>query len=336
VPNFRTTTVARIIEQRKGLQRVELDGDLGRAQVLTDVIGTVEEGDEVVVNTTAVDLALGTGGWHFVHWNLSRREWLQPGPGHVMKMRYTGIQLDTGAVEEHDGYTEIESLDGTPVVVCELHSQLAAVVAGARSVKSEISIAYVMTDQAALPLALSDLVHELRGRSLLDCTVTAGQAFGGDFESVNVPSALQVAVSLGQVDMVVVGQGPGVVGTGTELGFSGIEVASIADVSHRLGAVSYVALRWSGADSRARHRGMSHHSKTVLKLSDERVRVAIPSSASEVDVGAHVVEVVDVPDPQSLFADLGIEVNSMGRSAKDDPGFFEYSIAAGIAAAQNI
>ena len=29
-------------------------------------------GDRVVVNTTAVDLGLGTGGWHVVHWNLAR------------------------------------------------------------------------------------------------------------------------------------------------------------------------------------------------------------------------------------------------------------------------
>ena len=32
-------------------------------------------------NTTAVDLGLGTGGWHVVHWNLSRATWSEPGPG---------------------------------------------------------------------------------------------------------------------------------------------------------------------------------------------------------------------------------------------------------------
>jgi len=28
------------------------------------------------VNTTAVDLGLGTGGWHIVHWNLARDGWV--------------------------------------------------------------------------------------------------------------------------------------------------------------------------------------------------------------------------------------------------------------------
>ena len=39
---------------------------------------------DVVVNTTAVDLGLGTGGWHVVHWNLDARrvERARPGPHH--------------------------------------------------------------------------------------------------------------------------------------------------------------------------------------------------------------------------------------------------------------
>ena len=34
--------------------------------------GTVAVGDRVVLNTTAVELGLGTGGWHVVHWNTAR------------------------------------------------------------------------------------------------------------------------------------------------------------------------------------------------------------------------------------------------------------------------
>jgi hypothetical protein len=68
--------------------------------VLVDLVGSVAVGDQVVLNTTAVELGLGTGGWHFVHWNLARDEWSQPGPGHIMKLRYTSLQTDTGAAEE--------------------------------------------------------------------------------------------------------------------------------------------------------------------------------------------------------------------------------------------
>ena len=62
-------------------------------------------GDRVVLNTTAVDLGLGTGGWHVVHWNTAREVFEDPGPGHIMKLRYTSLQVDAGSTEEHDAGT---------------------------------------------------------------------------------------------------------------------------------------------------------------------------------------------------------------------------------------
>ena len=50
-----------------------------------------------------------------------------------------------------------------------------------------------MTDAAALPLAFSRLVRELTAAELLDATITAGQAFGGDYECVTVASVLLAA-----------------------------------------------------------------------------------------------------------------------------------------------
>src|SRR5688500_20355858 len=96
----RTGVVVEVLEQRAGLQAVLVEG--AKAYVLTALVGEVAVGDEVVVNTTAVELGLGTGGWHVVHWNLERDSWSQPGPGHIMKMRYTSLQADTGAAEEAD------------------------------------------------------------------------------------------------------------------------------------------------------------------------------------------------------------------------------------------
>src|SRR5262249_47371421 len=103
VPRFVSRAVAKVLSERTGLQRVELD-DTSRAFVLTALIGPVAPGDRVIVNTTAVDLGLGTGGWHVVHWNLERDRWDEPGSGHVLKLRYTSLQVDTGAAEEqgHD------------------------------------------------------------------------------------------------------------------------------------------------------------------------------------------------------------------------------------------
>ena len=122
MPSFGTATVTEVLAERPGLQRVATDA--GRAYVLTELTGPVAVGDEVVLNTTAVELGLGTGGWHVVHWNLARESWSSPGRGHIMKLRYTSLQVDTGAAEE-DHADVPGDLDGMPVVACALHSQVA-------------------------------------------------------------------------------------------------------------------------------------------------------------------------------------------------------------------
>ena len=67
MPRFDAARVAQILSERNGLQRLLLD-DGTRAYALSEVVGSASEGDLVIVNTTAVDLDLGTGGWHVVHW----------------------------------------------------------------------------------------------------------------------------------------------------------------------------------------------------------------------------------------------------------------------------
>src|SRR5690349_13231397 len=103
MPSYRAGVVSEVLEARPGLQRVLVDLGAGgeRAYVLTQLVGPVTAGDRVVVNTSAVELGLGTGGWHVVHWNLSRDEWTEPadaaGPETVMKLRYTSLQVDVRA-----------------------------------------------------------------------------------------------------------------------------------------------------------------------------------------------------------------------------------------------
>ena len=126
MPSFVTATVSEVLVERPGLQRVSTDA--GRAYVLTDLVGPVAAGDRVVLNTTAVELSLGTGGWHVVHWNLARDAWSQPGAGHIMKLRYTSLQADTGAAEELHADLPAD-LDGLPVVAATLHSQVGVVAA---------------------------------------------------------------------------------------------------------------------------------------------------------------------------------------------------------------
>jgi hypothetical protein len=331
MPSFRSGRVTAILAERRGLQRVEVDGE--RAYVLTDLVGPVAPDDEVVMNTTAVDLGLGTGGWHVVHWNLSRRSWSAPGRGHVMKLRYTSLQADIGATEEH---REVPTeLDGTPVVACTLHSQVACVAAAFKHTDPEARLAYVMTDGAALPLALSELVVAMTESGLIDGTVTAGNAFGGDLEAVNIPSALALAVHELEADAVVVGMGPGVVGTGTTLGTTALEAVGVLDATAALGGKPVLALRVSLADSRSRHTGVSHHSRTVLALARSGVRVPVPTGF-ELDAPRHLVEIVDPPDMALTLAAHHVQVSSMGRGPEDDPAFFAAAGAAGTLAGRMV
>lgn len=351
MPSFRSGKVLRLLEERPGLQRVEVDIGDGpeRAYVLPQLTGTVAVGDRVVVNTTAVELGLGTGGWHVVHWNLERDAWSERGPGHIIKGRYTSFQADVGSTEEHaTDLSEIESIDRMPVVAAPLHSQLPAVAVAFKDRAPKARLAYVMTDGAGLPLALSDLVAALRARNLVDATVTCGNAFGGDYEAVSIFSALVVARHAAHADASVVAMGPGIVGTNTRLGFSGMEVGSILDAAVALGGQPIACLRISFADPRIRHAGLSHHSATALRVAcRERAVVAVPrltdpeATRLRADLDARIGdrhELVDVksPDVLSLFALHGLDVESMGRPAEADPALFLAGGAAGALAAERL
>lgn len=331
--NFATAKAVEVLEERAGLIRVRLD-DGARAYALTQLTGPVAAGDDLVVNTTAVDRGLGTGGWHVVHWNLSRPPFREEGPGHLMKLRYTSVQVDTGAGEEDDPDLP-DGLDGIPVVVTGLHSQVPIVVAAIHRDAPAARIAYVMTDGGALPLAMSDVVARLRDRGLLVGTVTAGHAFGGDVEALNVPSALALARHRFGADVVVVGMGPGVAGTGSRLGFSGLEVAPALDAAAWLDGRPIACLRCSDADGRARHRGISHHSRTVLDAVRSEVDVAVPPEVEPL-AGRHRWHEVEPGDVAAMLAADDLPVRSMGRGIDDDPVFYRAAASAGVLAASSL
>jgi hypothetical protein len=317
MPRFQRATVTDLLEERDGLQRITTT--LGRAYALTRLVGRVEVSDDVILNTTAVDLDLGTGGWHVVHWNLARDEWAGDGGGHIMKLRYTSLQADTGSAEEtHDDIPD--RIDGLPVVACTVHSQVGVVTTVLRHLRPTARLVYVMTDGASLPIALSDLVHTMRARGVLDATVTAGHAFGGDLEAVTVASGLCLAKHVARADVAVVGMGPGVVGTGTGLGTTALEAASVLDTSGALGGRPILCVRASDGDHRERHLGTSHHAETVLRLARVEVEAPDDTTARHLDVRA-------------ILDAAGVAVTTMGRTPNDDPLFFRTAAAAAVAAA---
>ena len=332
MPAFSELVVAEVLLRRPGITRVRLT-DGSRAYALTDVTGPVDVGDTVVVNTTALDLSLGSGGWHVVHWNATKGAWAQPGPGHLMKLRYTSLQADVGAGEE-EGQLPDSTLDGIPVVVAGVHSQVPAITAAIARRRPGTRVVYVMTDGAALPIAMSDLVIAQRERGLLVGTVTAGHAFGGDVEALNVPAALVLARHRLEAEVMVVAMGPGSAGTGSRLGFTALEVAPALDAAAWLEGRPIACLRCSEGDPRPRHRPISHHTLTALEATRSSVLVAQPPGIDRPEGSRHRWMPVDPGDPEALLADFELSVTTMGRSVAQDRIYFAAAAASGVLAAQ--
>jgi hypothetical protein len=326
---------------------VSVDGEPSTAIAYPDLTGPVAVGDTVILNTTAVALGLGTGGVHFVVAVGSGGEEGPEPSGRAMKLRYTPLQTAVTAAEEaHRDAIEGAHLRGTPVVCAPLHSMLGPIAAGAKRAGKGVRVAYVMTDGAALPGPFSRLVTELRLVGLLDGWVTCGQAFGGDLEAVTVWSGLQAAASVLRADVIVVADGPGNLGTETTWGVSALGSGTALNAAATLGGRPIPALRVSFADARERHRGLSHHSRTILRdvclvetdvpvpvLDDRGQRDAVWGALREADPGGrhHLVEVDGRPAHEELVA-RDVVVRSMGRGFEHDPAFFLAAGAAGVLA----
>lgn len=347
---FREGVVRRVVEELPGLVRVEVELDSGEtcgADAFPPMVGSLEAGHRVVVNTTGIELGLGTGNRGFVLWDLDAPAPEGPGPGHIVKMRYTPWQTNVLAAEEeasghYDLLAEATSVDGMPVVACGLHSQVPAVAAGIRSELPDVRVGYLMTDGAALPLAWSNLVRAAKEAGLIDVTATAGHAFGGDLETVNVFSGLVALRQAERADVVIVAMGPGVVGTSTALGFTAIEQGQVLDAAAALGGRGVACLRVSFADERERHRGVSHHTLTALRVAArEPADVVVPAIAEAEtlleelrDVGhRHRLHVVDPGPGMELLRGSGLRLTSMGRSIHEIPETFAAAVAAGTHAA---
>ncbi len=314
---------------------VRLELETRRAVNYPALTGPASTGDEVLLNTTAQTLKLGTGGYDFVIANLSRALPKPTGDqaGHIIKGRYLPCQQAVLTLEEQEKYEDIweRDLEGFPVLVGQLHSQVGPAAAGLH-LSGKRRVAYIMTDAGALPLAFSGLVRDLKGAGLLYATLTCGQAFGGDRETVTLHSALLGAKHILDCDAAIVCQGPGNAGTGTKYGFGGIEQAQNLDIVRALGGVSVAIVRMSSADKRERHQGISHHTRTTLDMAYSRCIVPLPVGADETTLppGHSVLFIEGAQAALDLLAERGVAVTSMGRTPAEDPLFFLAAAAAGL------
>jgi hypothetical protein len=347
---LRGGTVLALVAERPGAVELEVDVDGERAAAIAypDLVGPVAPGDRVVLNTAAAMLGLGTGGFHVVVAVEGATTELGH-DGRVVKARYTPLQTVVEAVEEthRQALEGARGLGGVPVVCAPLHSMVAPAAAGARAAGAR-RVVYVMTDGAALPGAVSRLVPRLRESGLLDGWISSGQAFGGELEAVTVWTGLLAAVEVLGADVVIVADGPGNLGTDTTWGVTALQSGHALNAAEALGGRPVAALRISFADERARHRGVSHHSLTILeRVCSVRANVAVPALEDDAERAAvwdalraraleerhQLVETDGRPGLEEL-ARRGVEVESMGRSPADDPVFFLAAGAAGVLAAR--
>jgi hypothetical protein len=347
---------------------VTVDGDTVRALAYPELTGRPEVGDRVLLNTTALALGLGTGGYALVVAVPDRLPADPSGPGHLVKARYTPMQATVLGVDEqgsphHDVLREADDLAGMPVVVADLHSALPAVLAALFAAQPSaaqpsaaqpfaararpVRAVYVMLDGGALPAWFSRTAAALREAGWLAATVTVGQAFGGDLEAVTVHTGLLAARHVLGADVVVVAQGPGNLGTGTRWGFSGVASGEAVNAVAVLGGRPVASLRISEADPRPRHRGVSHHSLTSYgRVALARADVVVPDlpgefgaqvAAQAASLGArHRLVRVSVDGLEETLRGCPVRMSTMGRGLDDDLAYFLAAAAAGRHAASLI
>ena len=326
-----------------------------RALAYPELTGAPEPGDRVLLNTSALDLGLGTGGYALVIAIPDRLPADRAEPGHLIKARYTPTQACVlGADEQgsryHDVLRAADDLDAMPVVIADLHSALPAVLAGyyaahpAHPAHHRPRVAYVMLDGGALPAWFSRTTAALTQAGWLTGTVTVGQAFGGDLEAVTLHSGLLAARHVLGAELAVVVQGPGNLGTGTRWGFSGVSCGEAVNAAATLGGRPVASLRVSQADPRPRHRGVSHHSLTAYgRVALARADVVVPDLPGEfgAEVAAaaaplaarHDIVLVSVAGLAEVLAECPVPLSTMGRGLDGDLAYFLAAAAAGRHAA---
>ena len=320
---------------------VVVDGQERKAWADPALVGEVREGDEVVVNVESMDLGLGSGGFDVVHVNLTRG---LEGPGaagtHVMKLNYTSLQHPVLPVERAVGSLESDPAgsSGMPVLVIPLHGHLAPVTWAAAEAGPGLKVGFIQTAGGALSGTLSRDLAALRERGLVRDHITAGPCFGGDHEAISTAGALDAAATSLGWDAAIVGPGPGILGSATDLGHGGITAVENAHAALALGLPTLLSPRLSSTDRRDRHRPLSHHTRTALDLLLGPVEVVVPDGfpdareAVEGAKGAH--RLASAPADLDAYAKTGLPARTMGRELTDDPVFFAAPLAAGRRLAQ--
>ncbi len=226
-----------------------------------------------------------------------------------------------------------------------LHGQLPCAAFALTAQAPGARAGYVQTPGGALPGELSDTVADMLERGMLAGHVSAGPAHGAPAEAITVEGALDAGRRLGW-DCALVGPGPGILGSASALGHGGLAALSNAHAALALGSAVVLVPRLSSADQRDRHRGLSHHTDTVLQhvaapragagargplAAVERRACVAPSRAAGTRASGWTC-----PQLADGYLGSGLPGGTMGRSFEEDRDFFLAGLAGGALLAQLI
>lgn len=341
-------SVEEILYEDEEVQLLKTSASAKKALLYISIIPKVKVGDEVIVNATSTRLNLGTGGMDIVTSVIgsSPKQNLRSS-GHIMKARYLPNQHSVMSVESqesdyHHLFQGSYSLKDKKILIGELHSMIPICFWAMDYLSKDDNMIAIISDEASIPLSLSRHIRELKKEPRFS-TITIGQAFGGKYEAINLPTALQFATDVLKGDVILVTLGPGVVGSGTYYGFSGIEQASWANIIGSLGGSPVWIPRLSEKDKRDRHLGISHHTSTPLNTFTH-VNCTIPMPEVFGDIAIKITKQIEIisrqhsvhwltTEPlkqivQHCLEKSAVPIKTMGRGYEDDPIFFLGVVAA--------
>ena len=234
------------------------------------LVGEVREGDEVIVNVEALDLGLGSGGFDVVHVNLTRGLERPAGPTSARDE----AQLHLAPAPRRAGRGPPRTSRGAampariPVLVLPAaRAPRAGRLGGGAGPRPGLRLGYVQTPGGALPgRALARRRRAARARPALRPRHRRAGLRRRARGDQRRRGARRRGGSRSAGTRSIAGPGPGILGSATRLGHGGMAALDSAHAALALGLPTLLAPRLSGGDPRPRHRGLSHHSETVLEL----------------------------------------------------------------------
>lgn len=307
--------------------------------------------DMVVINSIGNRLKLGTGGYNLVYLNLTvnlkENEVPDRNHGHIIKMKYTPGQIRVKTVEENIEDRNIFDMEAKltprPVIFAILHSMLFPLVKTIKYINPNTNISCVYTYGGAMNANNSFILKRMKESGLINSIITAGECYGGDYESINIVTGILFGFNKLKSDIIVICCGPGVAGSSTFYGFSTFDfIGSIYSVK-LLGLFPVLIPRISMADKRERHMGLSMQSISILQALDFPIDLPVYRDNEDISgfklvynqlnkyylINKHNVHFINNEIIKKTMDSLDSDIKVMGRSYAEDPWFFNNCISAG-------